>query len=772
MSVAVRKTLGDIRHGWGRVLLLLMAVAIGQAAMTASVRALVVVQREIDRNFQTASAPDATIEVSGFDGMTVDQLAKPEGVAEMETRSAMNARYRLPNGTWRTLLIFGRRDFTDLRASRVFPQDGAWPPGPGEILIEQSGLGLLGRRGQTLEIGFGRGQRALLKEVGAVHDPAQAPSWQENALYGYTDLATLRTLSPTAAVQILIKLAPGGEAGRVTRNLVDQLTERGARVTRVSTLPATHPHADLMTGLLMLLAVFSLLSFVLTLFLTASLVAALTQKQDRQFAVLRVLGASRVRIGFLHLAFVLVPGLAGLALGAALGDVGAVTLQNVIAAQLNISIADPEVSARIRYGLLLVGLGGMLLALAAPILSAVSKPIRHGLQNALTATGRPAVRLPFLKPLSQLAVAEAFGRPLRSSITVLALTVAGVALLTSTNMFVSLVAVVDRLLEARNDNIAAYTTDPPDPVILRTELGRIDGMQRYELWDRKMVTLSVPGAQGQPLLMISPPPDTRMGLPPVIDGRWPSAPGEIALSSLAIGHNSRLELKLGSNVVLTAGGRSTDARIVGLVDEFGMAIWAGEPTFGQLASPQDRGREIRATVEGDKLTPALLAVERAIVAAGAFPSGAATLEDRRATMVNHYWSFYQFLLVASLTAGVVGAAALAATIGSNVLERTREIAILRTLGATSGRLFWMVLVQAIAIALLSLALAITLSLPLSSMVVEMMAKRALRMDMPMVVSWTALIGWGLASLLIAALAALAPTVRINRLSIRETVSQD
>jgi putative ABC transport system permease protein len=220
----------------------------------------------------------------------------------------------------------------------------------------------------------------------------------------------------------------------------------------------------------------------------------------------------------------------------------------------------------------------------------------------------------------------------------------------------------------------------------------------------------------------------------------------------------------------TTEGATTTARIVGLVDEFGMSVWTSPATFDRLATPNDRGRELRAIVDPALAAPALATAEQAIIASGNFPIASSTREGRRDGMVNHFFSFYQFLLVASLTAGIVGGAALSANIGANVLGRTREIGVLRALGTGSRTLFRLVLVQAFAVTLFSLLLAIVIGLPLSAFIVDQMEERALHMYMPLVISWPALAGLTAGALVLAALAAVAPAIRVRRLAIREAIS--
>lgn len=769
MTVALRKIFGDLRHAWGRVLLLFLAVAIGQAAMTASFSTLTVINREIERNFSMAAPPEALVEATGFDAADFERLPPAPGVFRMDVMSVLNARYRLDEGEWRPIVIFGRRDFTDLRALRVFPKSGAWPPVADEILIERSGLPLLdAAQGETLEIGFDRGDTARLRFAGVVHDPTQAPSFQENTIYGYVDLETFAAMAGARPVQFLIFLELGASPLEATQSLSKLLAKRGARVVRVRLTPLAHPHADLMDGLLLLLACSSLLSFVIALFLSGSIVASLVQRQERQMAVLRALGARRQRIAALQLGFALAPAIAGLMAGAALGAFGAGLLESLIAWELNLDIADTPLPRELSYTLLAVGGAGVLCAGLLPVASSLRRPVRQALQGA-PESGRPWLRLAMLAPLDQLAVAEAFRRPVRTTIAVLALMVAGAAVISSANTFASLVGVVDRFLASRTEDLTTTMTDTPDVAALRSRLDRIEGLTDYEFWDVMAVTASASGLPETRLSLASPPPETRMGMPSVVAGRLPAAAGEIAVSQLLA---NTANLAVGAEISLNDEDRSTVARVVGLVDVWGMSIWTEAATFAQLAGANDRNRQIKGTTDPGREAEVSLAVEEAVLAAGSFPSNTMTRGGFRSTMVNHFLNFFQFLSVACLTAAAVGAAALSSSIGSNVLERAREIGVLRTLGATSNTVFRLVLGQALSLSVLSLTLALLVAVPLTAMVVGAMEKDTLRMFMPVKVSWVAVAGWCAASLLIAVAAALAPALRIRSLPIREAIAHE
>ena len=72
-----------------------------------------------------------------------------------------------------------------------------------------------------------------------------------------------------------------------------------------------------------------------------------------------------------------------------------------------------------------------------------------------------------------------------------------------------------------------------------------------------------------------------------------------------------------------------------------------------------------------------------------------------------------FLMVMAQMLIVVGGLALASTMSLAVLERTREIGVLRSIGASHGRIHALFQIEGLTIALLSWTIAIPLSLPLS-----------------------------------------------------------
>ena len=89
------------------------------------------------------------------------------------------------------------------------------------------------------------------------------------------------------------------------------------------------------------------------------------------------------------------------------------------------------------------------------------------------------------------------------------------------------------------------------------------------------------------------------------------------------------------------------------------------------------------------------------------------MSEQRSVIEDHLLMVAGFLGNMSLLMIVVGGLGLASTMSLSVLERTREIGVLRAIGAQHSAILVMVQVEGLVIALLSWAVAIPLSLPMS-----------------------------------------------------------
>ena len=131
-----------------------------------------------------------------------------------------------------------------------------------------------------------------------------------------------------------------------------------------------------------------------------------------------------------------------------------------------------------------------------------------------------------------------------------------------------------------------------------------------------------------------------------------------------------------------------------------------------------------------------------------------------------------FLLIMALLTASVGSMGLAGAMGMNVLERTREIGIMRSIGATDREILRLVVVEGVVIGGLSWILAVLLSFPITVLLSSILSLAIFRS--PIDVKFT-LEGFGLWLLIVLALSGVAsvlPARSAARLTIREVLAYE
>src|SRR5262249_16177189 len=154
-----------------------------------------ILTRELDKGYLETNPASATLRTDRLDDELVAAVAASKGVSDAEARRTLMARIKAGPVEWRNLTLFVVKDFGDIRVSALKPQQGAWPPAPGERLIERDGVevGKAGM-GDSVTIKTAGGNERTLRFSGAVKDVGQAQARMENAVYGYINLDTLEQL--------------------------------------------------------------------------------------------------------------------------------------------------------------------------------------------------------------------------------------------------------------------------------------------------------------------------------------------------------------------------------------------------------------------------------------------------------------------------------------------------------------------------------------------------------------------------------------------------
>ncbi|HRX03455.1 MAG TPA: ABC transporter permease, partial [Anaerolineae bacterium] len=131
-----------------------------------------------------------------------------------------------------------------------------------------------------------------------------------------------------------------------------------------------------------------------------------------------------------------------------------------------------------------------------------------------------------------------------------------------------------------------------------------------------------------------------------------------------------------------------------------------------------------------------------------------------------------FLLTMALLTALVGSIGLTGTMGMNVLERTREIGVLRAIGAVDFEIIKSVVVEGMMIGLISWAAAVVLSFPISFVLLRIIGQAMIKTDMPLVITPTGMLIWLGVVIVLSVVASILPARNASRLTIREVLAYE
>src|SRR3972149_1163541 len=114
--------------------------------------------------------------------------------------------------------------------------------------------------------------------------------------------------------------------------------------------------------------------------------------------------------------------------------------------------------------------------------------------------------------------------------------------------------------------------------------------------------------------------------------------------------------------------------------------------------------------------------------------------------------FVIFMLVMAVMIAIVGGLGLMGTMSINVLERTREIGVLRAIGASNGDIQSIVIIEGMVVGLISWAISILLSIPITSLLAGGAGTAMFKSPLPTVYGATGIFVWLIFTLVLAAIA--------------------
>jgi putative ABC transport system permease protein len=128
-----------------------------------------------------------------------------------------------------------------------------------------------------------------------------------------------------------------------------------------------------------------------------------------------------------------------------------------------------------------------------------------------------------------------------------------------------------------------------------------------------------------------------------------------------------------------------------------------------------------------------------------------------------------FMLVMAILIAFVGGLGLMGMMSINVMERTREIGVMRAIGAADRDIQLIVIAEGLAVGLASWLVAVLLSIPITYLLNYGVGVSIFQSPLPVMFNWTGSLAWLAGILLVATLSSVIPAWHASRLTVRDTL---
>ncbi len=791
-----RKVLADLWDNKTRTFLVISSIAVGVFSLGMIMSTYVIMDNDVDVSYAAHKPANIDITTDLFDDDFVQIIERVEGVAHVEGRRIFTVQATNDGAFWQPLNLIAVDNFATYDAHLLEPLRGELYPGRREAVVtENFMINADYEVGDVIEVELPNGDTYKLPLVGVVNDQVTDVGNVTAVPYLYITRETLKSLGLTDDYNHLYIQVEGEGSNRafidaVTEQVEERIERNGRSVYETEiNLTTEHPFAGTILAVLGVLGALGALIMILSSSLIVNTLNALLTQHMRQIGIMKLVGGRSRQILGMYMMLIFTYGLIALVTAIPLGAVAGYGLARFMATLMGIEILGfrfvpvAVITQAVIAFLIPLGAGFFPVNKGSKInvRRAISndrpgaQPTKSGLLDRVTSLFSWISR-PIL-----LSIRNTFRQKARLSLTIFTLTIAGAIFIAVFNVRDSMENMMNLLMAHFVADVTVSFSEPYPISRIEQVLDPIPGIEyiegwgaaRGDIWDENDEVVTN-------FNIVAAPADTQLLRVDMVGGRW-IEPGEENAMVMA---DSILEdfpdLEPGDSLrVKMPGQPDKDWVVVGI---FRFVSMVGVPLayadFDFIASQmnmQGQSFSYRIVTEDHSMAGQLIVknfLDEYLNARGFEVSGTAAglqLQEDNSQAIN---IMVTFLLIMAFLTATVGSIGLTGTMGMNVLERTREIGVMRAIGAVDLEIIKTVVIEGVMIGWITWLFAIVISYPISSALLDIISSSMMGSDMRLVFTPAGIVYWFGVVTVLSVIASMVPARSAARLTINEVLSYE
>lgn len=788
MRTSIKKVFREIALYQGRTLLTLAGILIAITAFGTVLSAYSILDREMNKNFMDTNPASMIIKVGNLDEKAVNLIKNNYKGLEVETRKTVQARISRGDGTFGTLSLRAVQSFSKLKVDMFSLEKGNFPSKSLEMVLERDDMKILKNLktgvGETVVIKLHQSVEENMRVTGLVHAPGLAPASMENFSYGFVTIDTLNRLGEAGWFDELHIVSYNNRFDRedmkkMSMSIKQLLIDNGYTVNQVDVpVPGKHPHADQLDSLLFLLQAFTIIALLAACMIIINLLNFIMSQQTRQIAVMKAVGAGNRDIAIPYFIYVLLISIFGFFMSIPLSIWGAANYSEFAAEILNFNITSNAVPGYVFVLQLLVSLIIPLAAAAYPIYKSCTKSVKDGLTDEISGPEKNK----YIRGVSSgagskliMSINNLNRKRTRTILAAAALAAGGILFMTAQNI----VASIDKTVEVSNTalmwdyDLSLAGSYPEDK--LTNALKSIDGLDSFEFWKGNQVLFKEQDGTDSssfPIKII--PGDTHM-IKALEGVKTSTIKNSIIINNALVKEESWL--KPGISTQIQVNGKIAAVMIGEVVNEVPPLpeVYMYQDTFDELFGDIKSSQIILAradTRDNYKQREITKQIESSFKALDIQIAENWNIYVLRKAFADHLRVIVTFLSGIAILAVIVGGFSISSVIGINISERSREIGVMRAVGAKKYQIIFMITLEAVLIGLMSWGIGCLMSYPLSIVVGNYFGRIFLDTNLQNTISSNGVIEWLAISAIISAAAGIIPAYRASASPLKEMLSYE